>query len=177
MRLIRNLVLFLVALIVLLAAGAYLLPRHVVVERTTTIAAPPEAIFPHLNSLEKTAAWSPWLARDPATKVTYDGPAEGTGSKMSWTSEELGDGTQEITASAANERVDTALDFGDMGQASAWFVLAPDVAAGSTVVTWGMDADMGNNPIGRWMGLMMDRWVGADYDAGLANLKTLVEGG
>jgi hypothetical protein len=36
---------------------------------------------------------------------------------------------------------------------------------------------MGVNPVGRWMGLMMDRWVGADYERGLANLKALVEGG
>src|SRR5690606_16939708 len=42
-------------------------------------------------------------------------------------------------------------------------------------VTWSMQADMGNNPIGRWMGLMMDSIVGADYETGLASLKKLVE--
>ena len=36
---------------------------------------------------------------------------------------------------------------------------------------------MGMNPMGRWMGLMMDGMVGADYDQGLANLKALVEAG
>ena len=28
----------------------------------------------------------------------------------------------------------------------------------------------------RWMGLMMDNWVGGDYERGLVNLKELVEG-
>jgi len=32
------------------------------------------------------------------------------------------------------------------------------------------------NPMGRWMGLMMDGWVGPDYETGLSNLKSLVEG-
>jgi len=44
-------------------------------------------------------------------------------------------------------------------------------------VKWGFATDMGMNPIARWMGLMMDRWVGADYQKGLARLKDLVEAG
>ena len=28
----------------------------------------------------------------------------------------------------------------------------------------------------RWMGLMMDGWVGPDYEKGLQNLRKLVEG-
>ena len=33
----------------------------------------------------------------------------------------------------------------------------------------------GNNPMMRWMGLMFDKWVGADYETGLASLKELAE--
>ena len=49
-------------------------------------------------------------------------------------------------------------------------------ADGGTEVTWGFETDLGMNPVGRWMGLMMDSWIGADYEAGLARLKALVEG-
>ena len=45
-----------------------------------------------------------------------------------------------------------------------------------TKITWGFDSDLGMNPIARWMGLMFDSWIGADYETGLANLKNLVEG-
>jgi hypothetical protein len=31
------------------------------------------------------------------------------------------------------------------------------------------------NPMARWMGLMFDRWIGADYEAGLAKLKQVAE--
>ena len=171
----KRLGLFVVVVIVLLVAGAYLLPRTVTVERTAQIDAPPEAVFPHVNSLKATEAWSPWLDRDPDVALTYEGPDEGVGARMTWASDDpnVGNGTQEITLSTANERVESALDFGDMGSGDAWFALAP--ANGGTEITWGLNADMGNNPIGRWMGLMMDRWVGGDYEKGLANLKQLAE--
>ena len=47
--------------------------------------------------------------------------------------------------------------------------------SGGTRVTWGMDGDMGGNPLMHWMALMMDRMVGKDFEAGLANLKGLAE--
>lgn len=152
-----------------------MLPRQVSVMRTIDITAPAGAIFPHVNSLRATAAWSPWLDRDPDVQVIYSGPDSGVGARMVWTSDnpQVGSGTQEIVASVENARVETALDFGDMGTAGARFDLTGTDAG--TSVTWGLDTDMGAGPIGRWMGLMMDKWVGADYEAGLANLKALVE--
>jgi hypothetical protein len=34
---------------------------------------------------------------------------------------------------------------------------------------------MGASPVYRWLGLFMDRLVGPDFEAGLANLKRLAE--
>ena len=175
MRSLRNILIGLVALIAALAAGAYLLPRNVVVERQITIDAAPGDIYPHINSLQAFVAWSPWQDRDPDMVVEFSGPEAGVGNVMVWQSDQrdVGNGRQEITAVLENEEVRTALDFGDMGTAEAWWTLAEGDSG--TTVTWGLDADMGNTPMGRWMGLMMDGMVGGDYDAGLLNLKTLVE--
>jgi hypothetical protein len=156
---------------------AFLLPREVQVARSVVIEAPAEEIFPHVNAMKMTEAWSPWLGKDPQVQLTYEGPEAGVGNKMSWASDvpEVGNGTQEITLSVENEKVETALDFGDMGTAKASFTLA--AAEGGTELTWGFVTDTGMNPMFRWMGLMMDGWVGADYERGLGNLKALVEGG
>ena len=96
---------------------------------------------------------------------------------MDWQSEQadVGDGTQEITLSEENALVETALDFGDMGLAKAAFLLESQGEA--TTVTWTLETDMGLNPIARYMGLMMDGWVGGDYETGLASLKERVEAG
>ena len=40
---------------------------------------------------------------------------------------------------------------------------------------WALDTDMGAGPVGRYFGLMMDSMVGADFAAGLQNLKLLLE--
>ncbi len=176
MRILKWFVGIVVVLAIVLIGGAYLLPREVSVARSVQIDAPAEAIFPHVNSLKAAAQWSPWLDRDPDVALTYTGPDEGPGAKLTWASEnpQVGNGNQEIVASELGKSVTTALDFGDMGLATARFDLAE--TAGTTTVTWSLDTDMGMNPMGRWMGLMMDTWVGADYEAGLANLKALVEG-
>ncbi|MEO6024084.1 MAG: SRPBCC family protein, partial [Burkholderiales bacterium] len=51
--------------------------------------------------------------------------------------------------------------------------LAP--AGSGTKISWSNEGDLGNNPINRYFGLMMHSWVGKDFEAGLANLKTLAE--
>jgi uncharacterized protein YndB with AHSA1/START domain len=175
MRIVWKLVRWLVALVVLLVAVAYVLPRNVAVERSVTINAAPEAVFPLVNSLQNMSRWSPWLDRDPDTRLTYEGPGAGVGNRMVWTSDhpQVGNGSQEITASVENSQVVTAIDFGPMGTAMATITLAPD--GSGTVATWGFQTDMGLNPLARWMSLMMDRWVGADYERGLDRLKALAE--
>ena len=177
MRFLRNVISSLLVLVVVLVVIAYLLPQTVTVERSIVIDAPPEAIFPHVNSLKANEAWSPWLDRDPDIQLAYEGPDEGVGSKLTWASDhpQVGSGTNTITASVPNRRVETALDFGSMGTADAWVDLAP--SGGGTEVKWGFTTDLGLNPVARWTGLMMDSWVGADYEDGLGRLKALVEAG
>ena len=176
MRIIKWLFGIVVALVLLFLVVGFFLPRQVTVARSIEIDAPASEIFPHVNSLKATEAWSPWLGRDPDVQVTYNDIEAGDGAAMEWSSDhpQVGSGRQEITESTENESVVTALDFGEMGMAEAKFLLAE--AEGNTVVTWTLDTDMGAGPVGRWMGLMMDGLVGADYEQGLQNLKALVEG-
>ncbi len=175
MRILKWIVGIFVVLVLILGVGGMLLPREVTVARSVEIDAPADKIFPYVNSLKAGADWSPWLGRDPEVQLNYTGPDAGVGAKLEWHSDnpQVGNGIQEITHSTDFSNVVTALDFGDMGTAQAKFDLVE--AAGITTVTWDLQTDMGAGPVGRWMGLMMDKWVGADYEAGLANLKTLVE--
>ena len=177
MRLLRNLVFGLVALVIVLALAAFALPRKVTVARSISVAAPPAAVFPYVNAPQRFTEWSPWAAKDPEMKVTFEGPAEGVGAKMTWASanSQVGHGTQEITESVPDERVAYRLEFGGLPPSGAYFDLEP--AGEGTLVTWTLAADMGMNPVGRWMGLMMDRFAGKDFEDGLLRLKTLAEKG
>ena len=161
--------------VVLLVVVGFVLPRNVEVSRSVTIAASPEEVFPYVNSLKKFNEWSPWADYDPDTKYVFSGPESGKGMRVEWTSEEdnVGAGSQEIIESVENELVRTSLDFGMQGTAVAQFTLKQ--TDDGTEITWGFVSDMGTNPMGRYMGLLMDKWVGGDYERGLARLKDLVE--
>ena len=67
-----------VATILIIAA---LKPDTSSMQRSTSIAAAPGAIFPLINDLHAHRSWSPF-DQDPATQRTYSGPAKGVGSAL-----------------------------------------------------------------------------------------------
>jgi hypothetical protein len=94
---------------------------------------------------------------------------------MRWYSGEegIGEGSQVITASENNRRVETDLEFGDQGKGQASFNLAR--TDGETELTWTFRTDFGWDIFGRYVGLMLDNMIGAAYNRGLAKLKTRIE--
>jgi hypothetical protein len=176
MSLIRRVLLWTGAALLLLAAVAYLLPRQVHVDRSITINAPREAVFAQINGFGTFNKWSPWFELDPNAKYTVEGPATGVGAKMSWVGDPstLGSGSQVITASQADERVAADVDFGQGVPAKQVISLA--ASAASTTVTWGIDVDLGMNPVSRYFGLGFDAMIGKDFEKGLGYLKKHVEG-
>jgi uncharacterized protein YndB with AHSA1/START domain len=168
---IKRLGLGLVLLVAVLVAVSFALPQNISVARSRVINAPEADVFPYLNDYRKFNEWSPWAARDPKTVYTFEGPPQGVGARMTWRSDnpEVGAGSQEIIESEPNKYLKVALSFEGEGGGEADFTLDPSGAG--TKVTWGFSSDVGNNPMMRWMGLMFDRWIGADYEAGLARLE------
>ena len=175
MKLFKNIIIAIFTMAILFIAVGFLLPREVAVSRQIAINAPPDMVFFYVNDLKKFNEWSPWEQKDPGMKQTYSGPQSGVGQKVAWESaqDDVGTGTQEIIESVAGKHVKTALNFGDMGTANATFDL--EGFDGGTKIVWGFTTDTGNNPMMRWMGLMFDKWVGKEYETGLASLKALAE--
>ena len=164
----------LVALLVIFMGGAYVLPGEAVVERQILITAPPEKIFGIVSDLRRFKEFSPWAETEPGLQYAFEGPETGIGQKMSWSSDnpQVGSGSQTVVDFQPISRFATTLDFGEMGDAIAYFNFVP--VANATKVTWGFKSLL-RNPLERWMGLMFDRWIGADYEKGLAKLKLIAE--
>lgn len=175
MPLIRLIFRVLLILLVLLGLIGLMLPSSAQVSRTIEIEAPVDAVFPHLNSMKRFHAWSPWTGIDPETTYLFEGPASGVGSRMRWYSGEegIGEGSQIITASSHNRRVETDLVFGDQGEGTATFELIP--VEGATELRWTFQTDFGWDIFGRYVGLMLDAMIGTAYDRGLQNLKQRLE--
>ena len=164
----------LLGLFLVFVAGGFVLPDKAHVSRSTVINAPPEKIFTVVSDLRRSKDWSPWFALDPQMTVTFEGEGAGVGQKMSWSSQkpDVGTGSQQTIGLIENKQVKAALDFGEMGQATATIDLVPEAVG--TRVDWALDVPLGNI-IERWFGLIMDRMVGPDFEKGLANLKAHVE--
>jgi len=165
----------------LFLAGGFFLPRYVHVERSLEIERPAAPVFALLNSYKTFASWSPWAERDPDARYEFTGPEAGVGARMSWSGDPrlVGSGWQEITQSVPHSLVRTRLFFDQQGAAESYFRL--DETAGGVTVTWGFDTDLteGQSFLGgllaRYFGLMFDRWIGSDYEQGLARLKDYAE--
>jgi uncharacterized protein YndB with AHSA1/START domain len=145
------------------------------VERTATIKAPPEKIFPLIADFHSWADWSPYEQLDPAMKKSYSGAPSGKGAVYEWEGNaKAGKGRAEITDSSP-ARVTIALHFLKPFKADniAEFTLTPH--GDSTSVTWAMHGP--NLFVGKVMGTFfsMDKMIGQDFEAGLANIKTLAE--
>lgn len=176
---IKKIALVSVILIVILIAAVLVYaetrPDTLHVERTATINAPADKIYPLINDFHQWGRWSPYEKIDPAMKRTYSGAAEGTGAVYEWVgNSEVGAGRMEITDTSPS-RVTIKLDFTAPleGHNTAVFALVPQGDA--TSVTWTMD---GATPyVGKLIGVFMDMdtMIGGAFDEGLANLKGIAE--
>jgi carbon monoxide dehydrogenase subunit G len=174
LKILKWLVYLVIALAVVVVGGSFMLPGEAVVSRTAEIAAPPEKVFAIVGDAKRFNEFSPWADLDPNIKYVFEGPDSGVGQKMSWTSDNanVGSGSQTIIEYTPPTHVASELDFGQMGKAVASWDLAPSGAG--TKATWGFTSQL-DGIAARWFGLMFDRWIGADYEKGLARLKVAAE--
>ena len=172
----RTIAIVVVALIAAILVYAATLPDNFQVQRMTSIKAPPEKIFPLIEDFRRWDAWSPWEKLDPAMKRTFSGPATGKGAAYAWEgNSKVGEGRMEIVDTAPPSTVRIKLDFVKPleGHNMAVFTLEPN--GDTTNVTWAMD---GSPPyIAKVIGvfLSMDKFIGKDFETGLANMKSVAE--
>jgi hypothetical protein len=156
-------------------AYAATLPNAFRVERSISIKAPPEKIFPLINELKAMNEWNPFAKQDPSMKITYSGPASGKGAAHAWTSDKAGEGRLEITDTAPPSRVNMRLDMIKPMEGHNAIVFALQPQSGGTNVSWAMSGEY--NFITKVVGLLfnMDRMIGGEFDKGLADLKAMAE--
>jgi uncharacterized protein YndB with AHSA1/START domain len=170
-----------IAIAIVILAGGLLLftasrPDTFRVERSASIKAPPEKIYPQINDLKAWAAWSPYEKKDPAMKRTFGPVTAGKGAVYEWDgNKNVGKGRMEITGATQSSKIVIKLDFFEPfeGHNTAEFTM--DGKEGATTVTWAMYGPA--NFVSKLMGVFfdMDKMIGADFAAGLANLKMIAE--
>ena len=162
-----------IAAILVLAATK---PNTLRVQRSVGINAPPERIFPLISDFHQWLTWSPYEQKDPAMKRTYSGAERGKGAAYAWDgNKNVGSGRMEILDASAPSKIVIKLDFFKPfeGHNTAEFTMLPQ--GDGTHVTWVMHGPA--NFMSRLIQVFMnlDNMIGRDFEAVLANLKTLTE--
>ena len=166
----------LVVIIIVFCGVVAMQPADFKIARSATINATPDNVFEQVNDFHKWDAWSPWAKLDPAMKTNFSGAASGAGSMYGWVgNSDVGEGKMTITQSHPNEHIAIDLEF-----------IKPFAAKNVTEFTFKAEGDKTNvnwtmagqkNFVMKAFGMMMnmDKMVGADFERGLSQLKTVVE--
>jgi hypothetical protein len=169
-----------IAIVVVLVAALLVFaatrPDTFRVQRSASIKAPPEKIFALISGFQSWGTWSPWEKKDPGMKRTLGALASGKGAVYEWEgNNEVGKGRMEITESSPPSKVTIKLDFVKPFEAHNIAEFTLEAKGDLTNVTWAMH---GPNPyLAKVVHTIfsMDSMVGKDFEAGLANLKSIAE--
>ena len=146
------------------------------VQRSASIKAPPEKVFALINDFKRWDAWSPWEKKDPAMKRTFGAATSGKGAVYAWEgNSDVGKGRMEIAESSPPSKVAIKLDFLMPFEAHNLVEFTLEPKGDFTNVTWAMQGDTPYFAKIIHVFINMDKMVGNDFEAGLANLKAVSE--
>ena len=92
-----------IAGVLLLAATR---PATFSVQRSASIQAPPEKVYPLIADFKRWQAWSPWEKKDPAMRRTFGPVSDGKGATYAWDGNgEVGRGSMEIVETVVPSRI------------------------------------------------------------------------
>lgn len=151
-------------------------PDEFTISRKITIAAAPESVFSEVNDFHKWDAWSPWAKLDPNMKTEISGPESGKGAVYYWTGDqEVGEGRMTIAESTPPSLVKIDLHFIKPFDSSSTIDIKITPAGANSDVEWTMNGK--HNFMSKAFSLFvdMDKAIGADFERGLSQLKTVAE--
>jgi len=151
-------------------------PNTLRVQRSASVKAPAEKIFPLINDFHQWVSWSPYEHRDPTLKRTYSGAESGKGAVFAWDgNKNVGSGRMEILDTSVPSKILIKLDFFKPfeGHNTAEFTMLPQGDA--TLLTWTMHGPAVFMSKVMQVFMNLDHMIGKDFEVGLANLKKLTE--
>jgi Polyketide cyclase / dehydrase and lipid transport len=166
----------LLALVAALLVFATTRPNHFSVQRSINILAKPDRVLPLLTDFHRWPEWSPWEKLDPAMQRTHSGAANGVGAIYNWTgNSKVGAGRMEITGVQGQQRVSVKLDFFRPFKSQNLTEYTLEENGNATTVNWTMSGPA--TFVTKLMGVFvsMDKMIGKDFEAGLAQMKVVAE--
>lgn len=170
MKILKNILIAIIALIALMLIVALFVPKDFTSKAEITINKSRQEVFDYIKFVKNQDNFGTWQLSDPGMTTTAQGTDGTVGFKYSWVGGKVGQGSQTITHIVDGERMDSELDFG-FGDPAKGSIVLKEISPSQTSVTWGIS---GRSPY-PWnlMGLFMN--MDSDFEKGLQNLKNILE--
>lgn len=178
MKVLKNVLIGIMAVIVLVLLVALILPQNYAVKREIEISQSKEVVFGYVKYLRNQDNYSRWASMDSKMKKEFRGTDGVVGFVSVWDSEnvDVGKGEQEIMEIVEGERIEFELRFIKPFEATDMaYITTESLSDNSTKVAWGFDGKM-NYPMNIMLPfLKMDKMLGKDLQDGLDKLKLILE--
>src|SRR5207249_1706292 len=146
------------------------------VMRSVDLAAPTDALFPHMSDLKKWEVWNPWGQADPNLELPYGGPASGVGANYSWAgNNEVGEGRATITESRPSESVKYKMEFFKPMPATSEMDFTFKPQGNQTEVTVTVTGEKNLMAKAFCLFMSMDKMIGGKFEKALTDLKAIAE--
>lgn len=178
MKILKLILIGLFSLIIFALITALFIKKEYAVERAININNSKTEVFEYVKLLKNQDNYSVWAMRDPNMRKVFTGTDGAVGAVSKWDSDkdDVGKGEQEIKKITDGERIDYELRFLKPFEATdnAYITFA-SIDSTQTSVKWGFNGTM-HYPMNLMLLFMdMDKMLGADLEAGLTNLKGILE--
>ena len=178
MKILKKIFLFILAIIVIALIAALFVNKEMKAEREIVINKPKQEVFDYIKYVKNQDNYSKWNKMDPAMKKSYSGTDGTVGFNYAWDSDkdDVGKGSQTITAIKEGERLDCDLHFLKPFDSKAKIYMTTTAVNDSTTkVIWAFDSKMPYPFNLMKLFMNMEKAVGDDFSTGLSNLKAVLE--
>jgi hypothetical protein len=178
MKILKRILLGLVALIALILVIALFVDKDISAEREVVINKPKAEVFDYIKHIKNQDNYSVWNKKDPGMKKEYKGTDGTVGFVAAWesTDDQVGKGEQEITKITEGEGVEMKLRFKEPFEAEDdAYMTAESVSDTQTKVKWGFKGTM-PYPMNIMLLFMdMEKELGGALQTGLDDMKIILE--
>lgn len=170
MNIFRLVLIIIGILMLLLFAIPLFLPSSTIVERSIVIERPIEEVFDETVDFNTFINWNPWTKMESVLDFRVVSSEPLIGSKVEWNGDTIGKGYLERTKIETNKLIESDLIFIQPWETRAKDIMIFEPVTKGTKVRWQNHMAL-EYPFGRYMSLIMDAFLGTDFEKGLASLK------
>ena len=173
MKILKGIFYVILAIIALFLIVALFLPSEYKVERSVQINKPVGVVYDYVADFNNFHEWNPWTQFEPGHSYEVSGDSAAVGQKYFWKGEIIGSGQMIFTNLKQNESINATIEFlPEQGTGVVEWIFDGDST--STSVNWILTGSA-DYPVGRYMGIMMDSFLGQNFEDGMQKLKEKCE--